>query len=206
MVTYLIIASVALVSFTAFNRSEILYKLMFNPYQVKHHGQWYRFLSHAFIHANWEHLIFNMLTLFFFGVFVEDSFSYLFGDKGYLIYLLEFILAGILSSVPSFLKHKDNYSYNALGASGAVSAILFTSILLNPLNKIYIFFIPIGIPAFIFGVLYLAYSAYMSKRNTDNIGHDAHFWGAVFGIVFPLVLKFELFEDFINIIKNNFLK
>jgi membrane associated rhomboid family serine protease len=206
MVTYLIIATVALVSFTAFNRTEILYKLMFNPYQVKHNGQWYRFLSHAFIHANWQHLIFNMLTLFFFGVFVEDSFSYLFGDKGYLIYLLEFILAGVLSSVPSFFKHKDNYSYNALGASGAVSAILFTSILLNPLNKIYIFFIPIGIPAFIFGILYLAYSAYMSKQNTDNIGHDAHFWGAVFGLIFPLALKFELFEDFINIIKNNFLK
>lgn len=204
MVTYLIIAAVSLVSITAFNRNEVLYKFMFNPYQVKHNRQWYRFISHAFIHANWEHLIFNMLTLFFFGIFVEDSFSFLFGEKGYLVYLLEFVLAGIISSVPSYFKYKENYSYNALGASGAVSAILFSSILLNPLNKIYIFFIPIGIPAFIFGFLYLAYSAYMSKRNIDNIGHDAHFWGAVFGFVFPLLLKFELLEYFINIIKNNF--
>ncbi len=204
MITYILIATIAIISFTAFNRKDLFYKLMFNPYEINHKGQWYRFLTHAFIHANWEHLIFNMLTFFFFGVFVEQSFEYFFGNKALFIYLVEFLLAGIVSSVPSFLKHKENPAYTAVGASGAVSAILFTSILLQPLNKIYLMFIPIGIPAFVFGLLYLGYSAYMSKRNIDNIGHDAHFWGAVFGIVFPLVLKFELLNDFIYIIKNNF--
>jgi len=204
MVTYILIATISLVSFASFNRKDYFNNLLFNPAIIKEKGQWYRFLTHAFVHANWEHLIFNMLTLFFFGVFVENTFTLLFDGKGIFIYLIEFLLACIVSSIPSYLKHKENYSYSAVGASGAVSAILFTSILFNPLNKIYIFFIPIGIPAFIFGILYLAYSAYMSKRNIDNIGHDAHFWGAVFGIVFPLVLKFELLADCINLIKNNF--
>ena len=204
MVTYLIIAAVGLVTFSAFSNREVFQKLMFNPYQVKHSNQWYRFLSHAFVHADWSHLIFNMLTLFFFGVFVEAAFSLYFGEKAVFLYVSEFVLASIVSSIPSFLKHKDNSSYNAVGASGAVSAILFTSILFDPLNKIYIFFIPIGIPAFIFGIFYLGYSAYMSKKNIDNIGHDAHFWGAIFGFAFPLALKPSLIFDFISMIKQNF--
>lgn len=204
MITYILIATIAIISFAAFNRKDLFYKLLFNPYEINHKGQWYRFLTHTFIHANWEHLIFNMLTFFFFGVFVEQSFNIFFGNKSMFIYLIEFLAAGIISSVPSYFKHKENPSYSAVGASGAVSAILFTSILLHPLNKIYLMFIPIGIPAFVFGILYLGYSAYMSKRNIDNIGHDAHFWGAVFGIVFPVILKFELLNDFINIINNNF--
>jgi len=204
MVTYLIIAAVSLVTISAFSNREVYYKLMFNPYKIKHSNQWYRFISHAFIHANWEHLIFNMLTLYFFGVFVESAFALHFGSKAIPLYITEFLLASIVSSIPSFLKHKGNYAYNAVGASGAVSAILYTSILFEPLNKIYLFFIPIGIPAFVFGIIYLAYSAYMSKRNADNIGHDAHFWGAVFGFAFPLIFKPNLFENFINIVQEYF--
>jgi len=204
MITYFLIAIVALVTITAFNNREIYYKLMFNPYQVKHSNQYYRFISHAAIHANWEHLIFNMLTLFFFGTVVESAFAYYFGSKANVLFVTEFILAAIISSVPSYFKFKDNYSYNAVGASGAVSAILYSSILFQPLNKIYIFFIPIGIPAFIFGIIYLAYSAYMSKRNTDNIGHDAHFWGALFGFLFPIFFEHKLFINFINSITDLF--
>ena len=204
MVTYLIIAAVSLVSISAFSNREVYSKLMFNPYKIKHSNQWYRFVSHAFIHANWEHLIFNMLTLYFFGIFVEVAFAHNFGSKAIPLYISEFVLAFIVSSIPSYFKHKDNYAYNAVGASGAVSAILYTSILFEPLNKIYLFFIPIGIPAFVFGIIYLAYSAYMSKRNTDNIGHDAHFWGAVFGFAFPLIFRPQLFSEFISIVKNYF--
>lgn len=204
MITYIIIATVSLITISAFSNREVYYKLMFNPYKIKHSNQWYRFISHAFIHAGWEHIIFNMLTLYFFGVFVESEFAHYFGSKAIPLYITEFMLASIISSVPSYFKHKDNYSYNAVGASGAVSAILYTSILFEPLNKIYLFFIPIGIPAFVFGIIYLAYSAYMSKRNTDNIGHDAHFWGAVFGFVFPLVFEPKLFINFINIIQEYF--
>lgn len=204
MITYILIATISLVSYLSFSRQDYLNKLLFNPFTISEKRQWYRFITHLFVHANWEHLIFNMLTFFFFGVFVEEFYEYLFGNIGTLLYLSEFVLAGIVSSIPSFIKHRSNYSYSAVGASGAVSAILFTSILLNPLNKIYIFFIPIGIPAFIFGLLYLAYSAYMSKKNIDNIGHDAHFWGAVFGLAFPLLFRFELLNDFIILITNNF--
>ena len=204
MITYILIGSIAIISFLAFNNRELFYKLLFSPTEISQKGQWYRFFSHALIHANWEHLIFNMLTFFFFGVFVEQSFEYIFGNKGLILYLSEFLLAGIVSSIPSFIKHRNNYSYSAVGASGAVSAILFTSILLNPLNKIYFFFIPIGIPAFIFGILYLIYSAYMSKKKIDNIGHDAHFWGAVFGIIYPLAFKLDLLYNFIYIIQYNF--
>ena len=104
----------------------------------------------------------------------------------------------MLSVLPSFGKHKDDPAYNAVGASGAVSAVVFASILFVPLGKIYLFFVPIGIPAFIFGGLYLIYSAYMAKRAKDNIGHDAHFWGALFGIVFTIALKPKIFLYFID--------
>ena len=94
-----------------------------------------------------------------------------------------------MSVLPSFGKHKNDPYYNAVGASGAVSAVVFASILFNPTNKITIFPVPIGIPSFIFGILYLIYSAYMGKRGKDNIGHDAHFWGAVYGVVFTIALE-----------------
>ena len=120
---------------------------------------------------------------------MEQSYGYYFGLKGILYYLLLYIGGTALSTVPSYGKYKDDYSYTAVGASGAVSAVVFASIVFDPLNKIYIFLIPFGIPAIIFGILYLGYSWYMGKKNIDNIGHDAHFWGAVFGFVFTILLK-----------------
>jgi membrane associated rhomboid family serine protease len=139
-----------------------------------------------------------MLTLFFFGTYVEDAFTVIFGKIGLFYFIFMYVSAMFISSIYTLAKHKDNYSYNAVGASGAVSAVLFSFILLNPLDKIYFFFIPIGIPAIVFGVAYLLYSAYMSKQNMDNIGHDAHFYGAVFGFLFPLALDYNLIYNFIG--------
>lgn len=196
--TYIIIIFTALISISAFNKPELLFNLQFNPYKVIHSKEYYRIFSHALIHADWNHLIFNMLTLYFFGDAVESTFKYYFGAIGLFYFIFMYVAAMFISSIYTLVKHKDDYSYNAVGASGAVSAVLFAFILLNPLEPIYFIFIPIGIPAIVFGVAYLLYSAYMSKQNMDNIGHDAHFYGAVFGFLFPLLLDYNLIYNFIG--------
>lgn len=190
MIWIIIIIITIVVSVVAFRNPELQYKYLFNPYQIYHRKQLHRWFSHALIHASWEHLIFNMITLFFFGRHVEIIFKIYFGNKGILYFILLYLGGILVSSLPSYFKHKDNHYYNSLGASGAVSAVLFSSILFDPYNIIYVFFLPV--PAILFGIVYLIYSAYMSKRNVDNIGHDAHFWGAVFGFIFPVILNVEI--------------
>jgi membrane associated rhomboid family serine protease len=133
-----------------------------------------------------------MFVLLSFGQAVEQYFSFYFGTKAYLYYVLLYAGGIVFSVLYDYGKHKDDIYYNAVGASGAVSAVVFSNILFNPTSKLYIFLIPIGIPAIIFGVLYLVYSAYMSKRGSDNIGHNAHFYGALFGIFFTIILKPKL--------------
>jgi len=180
-----------------------MYKLQFTPYLVKHNRQWYRFFTYSLVHANWAHLLINMFVLYSFGRAVEYFLKYYFTDKYVLYFLLIYIGGVIFSVLFDFSKNKNNSYYNAVGASGAVSAIVFSSILFNPLGKIYLYFIPIGIPSVLFGALYLVYSAYMSRRGKDNVGHSAHFWGAIFGLVFTILLKPELFKIFINQIFGN---
>lgn len=189
IITYLIIAITAIVSVIAFGNHPLFRRMAFNAYDIKHFKNSYRFLSYALIHADWIHLLVNMMVLYSFGRVVETYYEFYFGTKGLLYFILLYVGATAISTLPSYGKHKDDYSYTAVGASGAVSAVLFASIVFYPLGKITIFPIPIGIPAILFGPLFLAYSAYMSKKNIDNVGHDVHFWGAVFGFVFTIVLK-----------------
>ena len=203
-VTIIIVIVTVIVSLVAFNNHEIFRRLAFNAYDIKHFKNSYRFLSYALIHADWIHLLVNMMVLYSFGRIVEQYYAFYFGTKGILYYLLLYVGGTALSTLPSYGKHKDDYSYTAVGASGAVSAVVFASIIFDPLSKIYIFLIPIGIPSIIFGVLYLIYSAYMGKKNIDNIGHDAHFWGAIFGFVFTIVLKPELIVRLFSILSNIF--
>jgi len=191
MLTLIIIAAISIVSFIAFSDRTLFNRLLFCPFLINEKKQWFRFFSHVFLHSGWTHLMFNMFTLYFFGGYVEEVFKRDFPGKGEMLYIVFFLIAGFCASVPAYYKHKNNYMYNAVGASGAVSAILFASILFDPLAKIYIFFIPIGIPAFIFGIFYLYFSARMAKRGTDNVAHDTHFWGSVFGFIFPLALNYE---------------
>ncbi len=176
--TLIIIIITALVSYGAFNNHGLYNQLIMYPPAINR-GQYYRLLTSGFIHADFMHLAFNMLTLWFFGRVMEE---YLLASTGSAFIFPLFYLAGIvISDIPSYIKHKNSTQYASLGASGGVSAVLFAFIMQAPWATIYIFVIPV--PAIIFAVAYLIYAQYMRKRGGDNINHDAHFWGAVFGIV-----------------------
>lgn len=198
-ITYLIIFITAITSFLAFSNSELFSRLQFNAYIIKNNRkQWYRFFSYGLLHADWPHLIINMFVLYSFGTQVEMLMIYIFGAKGILYFILLYIGGIALSVVPSFEKQKNNIYYNAVGASGAVSAVVFSSIIFYPDSKIIFMFIPFPIPAVLFGIIYLIYSAVMAKKAKDNIGHDAHFWGAVFGVAFTIALKPALAGRFVS--------
>lgn len=199
MATIAIILVTALVSVLCFYGRMNINTLKFSPYEVWHDRRWYQLFSYALVHGGWGHLIFNMLALFCFGRVVEQSFAAIWGaHTGTVLYVVLYITAIAVSSLWDLFKYKDDWSYSAIGASGAVSAILFASILFEPRMGIYIYLIPIPIPGYIFAPLYLLYCWYMARRNADNIGHSAHFWGAVYGIVFPLLLKPGILSYFLS--------
>ena len=199
MITLLIILVTSAVSILCFNGRLNFHALKFNAWAVWNRRQWYRTLSYGLVHSNWGHLIFNMLTLYFFGSVVEKYFAAAFGNPGgTVLYAVMYVTALAVSTVADLLKFKNNPDYNAVGASGAVSAVLFASILFEPRMGIYIFFIPIPIPGYIFAPLYLFYCWYMARRNIDNIGHSAHFWGAVYGLIFPLICNPGIISHFLS--------
>ena len=198
MITTIIILATAAISILCFTGTLNIHAWLFNAWQVWHQEQWHRMLSYGMVHSGWGHLIFNMLTLYFFGPVVEQYFTAAFGaPTGPILFAFLYISAIAVSTVGDLVKYKDDWNYNAVGASGAVSAILFASILFEPRMGIYIFMIPIPIPGYIFAPLYLLYCWYMAKRNMDNIGHTAHFWGAVYGLLFPLLCKPAIFSHFL---------
>ena len=197
--TLIIIIITSIISISAFYNKELFLKLQFNPYSVINKKEYWRLLTHAFLHANWFHLFINMLVLFSFGIMVEYYFIGFLGvSKGKLVYLLLYITSIFFSVLYSLQKYKNDIFYNAVGASGAVSAIVFTSIFFEPWNMVYLFGL-IPIPAIIFGILYLIYSYQMSKRDTsDFIAHDVHFWGAVYGFVFPVLINYKFIFVFLS--------
>ncbi len=187
-----------IVSVYAFNENNIMAKLQFNAYRIVHHNEWYRVFSHALLHGSWMHLIINMLVLYSFGEFVLSVFKHEFVFMNHnLLFILYYVFAVAIASIYSLAKHRNNVYYNAVGASGAISAVVFTAIFFEPYQKI-LFFGVLPIPGIIFGLLYLGYSYYMSKKELDNVGHDAHFYGALFGFLFPIMLKPSLLIFFIN--------
>ena len=188
-INYIIIGFTCLISFMAFNNPHWTYKLKHWPYQEVRDGEYYRWLTSGFLHGDAMHLIFNMMTLYFFGRIVEEWFTITFPSFGQIFYLLFYLISIVAASSATFIKYKESPGFASIGASGAVAAVLFASILLLPTNKIYLFFIPIGIPGFIFGILYLWFSAYEAKRGGDNIDHTAHYYGAIFGFLFPIVFE-----------------
>ncbi len=177
----------SIISFIAFSNEKILHQSLHIPYEVNHRKQWWRMVTSGFIHADGMHLFFNMISLYFLGGIVVTYFNNLFGSLGPWLYLLMYISAIIASDVPSYLKHKNNRSYSSLGASGAVSAVVFCFIWLDPWTMLTINFIPM--PAILYGVLYMAISYYLSQREGDNINHSAHMWGAAYGILFLCVFQ-----------------
>lgn len=194
--TLLIVIITCAISIYALNERSVIGKLIMDPILVKH-GQYYRLLTSGFIHADYMHLAFNMFTLYSFGRFAEAAF---FNAHGKFLFTIVYLVAIIISSIPPFIKNRDNTRYLALGASGGVSAILFSSILLNPWAELYIWFIPC--PAIIFGVAYLAYSYYMGKKGNDNIGHDAHLSGAIFGVLITIIIEPGVIPFFLENLKH----
>jgi len=205
-ITYLILAITIYTSYQAFEDYSLKDKMIFRPASMARTGEWYRFLSHGLIHSDGRHLLFNSLALFFFGTSLEPELRLIFGQAiGPLVYLVLYVSGLIMASLYSYYKHQDDSWYTALGASGAVCSVVFACILVYPMNGIGLLFISditgMYIPGIIFGPLYLWYCVYKSKLNNDNIGHDAHYWGSVWGFVFLASLKPSLVLSFLEQIK-----
>ncbi|RYD81078.1 MAG: rhomboid family intramembrane serine protease [Sphingobacteriales bacterium] len=180
-------------SLYAFYDNSVYGKFMLHPYSVSKGQNVYTLITSGLIHADWMHLFFNMFTFVAFAFTLERLMgSWQFG--------LLYFLGLVLSDIPTVFKHKDNFHYNSLGASGAISAVLFSYILFNPMSKIFIMFIPIGIPAVVFGILYLIYCAYASKNSRDGINHDAHFYGALTGLIFTIIFVPGIIQNFITLL------
>ena len=198
-ITILIIAVTVVVSFSAFNNDELNYKLPFSPYLAKHKNEWWRVITHAFVHADHMHLFFNMYVLYNFGELIEATLRNAYGDFTGGLYFIGLYFGGIIfATLPSLQKHSDNSLYRSVGASGAVSAVLFAFIMVYPKAPLSLMLIPIPIPAYIMGALYLAFETYSNNNRSTNIAHDAHLAGAVFGIVYMVVLNFEILPNFIH--------
>jgi len=195
--TILIILITCLVSIAAFSHPVIIEKLQFNAVKVFHKHEYYRLISQGFVHANWEHLIVNMIVLYSFGQATELYFHYNFGEMANAYFIILYFGGMLFSNVYALIKHRNNNYYNAIGASGAVSSILFCTILFNPWSKIY-FFGVLPIPGIIFALLYLVYCGYMNKKGGDHIAHDAHLLGSLFGLIFPILMDPSILESFLE--------
>ena len=197
--TYVIIAITVVISILCFNNPDLFSRLQFNAYQVVHRRQYYRLLTHGFVHAGWWHLFVNMFVLYFFGRNCEAILDHLAGEGiihfPMLTYLLLYLIAVVFASSISLLRHKDDVWYNSVGASGAVAAVMFFSIFFFPWQMLYLYGV-IGLPGIVFALLYIGYEQFQSKKGRDNINHDAHLLGAVFGFVFPLFLDVHLIFTF----------
>lgn len=198
MITFLIIGITSVISIAAFGNYTMMDKFIFRPTEAGR-GQWYRFFTYGVLHADYTHLIFNMFTLYFFGGDIERAFKATFGGQtGVFYYLLLYVTALPVSILPTYLKQKNNNSYRGLGASGAVSAIIFAYILINPMNFMGVLFIPVWLPAFLFGTIFLLISVSLDKKQSKGINHSAHITGGLYGIAF-MVTVFIAFAN-INLV------
>ena len=192
---WVLIGITVLVSWQAFGSRRLLDRLILWPPAIDRQKQYDRLLTHGFIHADWSHLLFNMLTLYFFGGLVEHWFALAAGPIAYPLFYLSAVVIAIL---PTYSRHRHDARYRSLGASGAVAAVMFVFILLQPWSKIYIFFIPIGIPAVVYAVAYVGYSIWMDRHGQDNVNHSAHLWGAAYGVMVALLVQPSLLSHFMQ--------
>jgi membrane associated rhomboid family serine protease len=192
MITFLLIALTGVTSYVGFNNQTFFNKYLYRPYAIKQNKEVWRFVTSAFLHADWMHFIFNMLSLFFFAPIVE-------AEIGILGFLTLYISGCVMSLVPNFLKNKRFSGYTAIGASGAVSSVVFAAIMIAPFSKMSLLFLPIPMSSWLFGLIYLFISWYMYKRDTDNVGHDVHIYGALWGLLFMILVDYHYI---INLITN----
>lgn len=208
-ITFIIIAITSIVSILAFSREQLREDLLFWPYLIKRERQIYRIITHGALHADTMHLIFNMVSFYSFGIALEEYFfPALFGNLARGIFALLYVLGIIASVIPDLIQHRDHSYYRSLGASGAVSAVVFSAITIQPKMPIQFFFIPFPIPGYIFGLAFLVLSATLAKKGGGNIGHNAHFWGSIFGIIFTylaakMIAGIDLAVQFVAAISNN---
>jgi membrane associated rhomboid family serine protease len=198
--TIALVILTVLVSLAAFKRHAIFDKLLLSPYRMVYHKEWYRIITHGFVHAGYVHLAVNMIVLYSFGGAVEMILDDLHAEgitSAPMFHYLALYFGGmVIATLSTIAKHKDVYDYSAVGASGAVSAVLFAFIFFQPWNKLYLMGL-IPIPGIVFGPLYLWYSSYMGKRAADNVNHDAHFYGAIFGFLYPIAINPQLVWHFV---------
>jgi membrane associated rhomboid family serine protease len=193
-------------SFLAWNQTSLFDKLMMNPYAISHKNQYYRFITSGLIHKDHMHLLFNMFSFYFFGLAVERVFTEVYGELGSIYFIILYVVAIVVSDLPTYFKNRNNPNYNSLGASGAVSAVIFAFIIFEPLQRICIY-IALCMPGFILGTLYIGFSYYQGRKANDNINHDAHLYGALFGLIFCIATYPASIPQFIDQIRNwEFLK
>ncbi len=199
MITKIISIVVFLVSIQAFNNPVFFEKYKHSPYRVYHYKEYYRLVTSGFLHGSWVHLLVNLFVFWQFGDFVENFIFYsIFGRTiGAVLYTLLVILAIIAGNIPSTLKYKNNPNYGSIGLSGAVSAILFSYVLVNPWEWLGVFFI-IPVPAIVVAVLYLWYSKWASEKSRDNVDHLAHFYGAIFGFIYTIIIYPKIIMFFVQ--------
>ncbi|NJL76275.1 MAG: rhomboid family intramembrane serine protease [Saprospiraceae bacterium] len=203
-ITLVLIIINIIISWSALNNQELFLKLQHSPYLEYNNREFYRFISSGFVHGSIAHLAINMFVFYQFGNYVEGAFVQIFGEgMGRINFLLLYLLAIIFGDLSTYFKHKDSPYFASVGASGAVSAILFVFVLFEPWQTLLIFFI-IPCPAIAAAILYLIYSSWASKNQNDQIDHDAHFYGAVFGVAFTLLLRPSLFSLFTSRLAEGF--
>jgi membrane associated rhomboid family serine protease len=195
-ITLVIIIITVIISILAFNDNNLKYKLTFSPYSYLHHNKFWLVFTHGFIHADYLHLAFNMYVLYMFGIYIE-AFFLTTSSIGFIFFLSLYLGGMVFATLPSIIKHRDNPNYLSLGASGAVSAIVFSFIIIEPLAPLGLIIIPgLSIPGFIFGLLYLFAENYMIKKGGSNIAHDAHISGAIFGLLFIALYDYRIYINF----------
>ncbi len=194
-ITVIIIAITVIVSIAAFRSPKLANDLIFDSYAVTSRRQYYRFITCGFIHADIGHLFFNMYAFYLFGKITEQEFDAIFGNYGKLLYILMYLMALVVCLIPSYSKNRNNPNYRSLGASGAVSAVVFAFIFFNPLLGIGLIFIPVYLAGFLFGLIYLLVSYWLDRQGGGRINHSAHIWGALFGIAF-LIVAAQLFSGY----------
>jgi len=201
-ITLFIVVITGAISWYAWRSPEVLRKLVLSPVAISRNKEYFRFISSGFIHQDFMHLGFNLYVLYMFGGFLEQLFSIYFPGISNLLFVVMYVLAIVVSDIPSYYKNRNNEYYASLGASGAVSAVIFAVILFEPLLPLRFMFFPFfDIPGVVLGIGYLAYEYYQGKKSTDNINHDAHFYGALFGMIFVLVMRpATLTEFFVKIL------
>ncbi|MFM7217091.1 MAG: rhomboid family intramembrane serine protease [Bacteroidota bacterium] len=184
-------------SMLAFSNPAVLDRMIFNPYRINRDREWYRFITSGFIHADWLHLLVNGFVLYSFGPIVEQFYDFNFGELSGFYFIALYFGAMVISIARSYKKHLNDPRYNALGASGAVSAVVFSFILFNPLHQLCLYGI-LCLPGILFGAGYLFYCYRMARVRRDNINHDAHLWGALYGFFFTIAMKPTLLLDFFS--------